>query len=213
VPTALAASVSFVFDMEPRKEALDAKDFPALVAARAKDFSAVMEAAAPGGRRRLQAVAAALAAALAADSLPADLGIGTVMPAEWVADERWLNRAMSGAAAGGVKGGPVRGGKKGGKGGAKLRGVTWASGRGKGWYVHIWCAGTTVSKYGFGMDKPAKEAAGRVAAIVFEVIDAAVAAQKAPHEVLAAARAACEKAAPLEKAKAAAERAAAAPPT
>jgi len=95
-----------------------------------------------------------------------------------------------------------------GKGPSGIRGVTWDTSTGA-WMVMIACMGTTVGKRGFGVDDFDKEAAGRVAAIVFEVIDAAKAAHKAPHEVIAAARAAAKTAAPLEIAKAAAERAAA----
>jgi hypothetical protein len=98
----------------------------------------------------------------------------------------------------------AEGGRAGaGKGPSETHGVGWEDGRG--WRVRIRVGARRggkqsprVSKSGFGKDEKAKEAAGRVAAAVFKAIAAAEAAQMGPAEVLAAAKAALEKAAKAE---------------
>ena len=91
------------------------------------------------------------------------------------------------AAKGGAKGGKAHGGK----GVSLIHGVS--KDRRRGWDVSIWVKGKHISKSGFGEDEAAKQAAGSVAAAVFEAIAAAEAARKDPATVIAAAKAALDR--------------------
>jgi len=94
-------------------------------------------------------------------------------PASWrrrsAGTYRWREAAkLAGWRAGNAKGAKKVGLANGGKGKSGIRGVTWDTVTGS-WSMSIYCMGTTaVFKRGFGDDDPAKEAAGRVAAAMYE---------------------------------------------